>query len=471
MSVPPEQSLRPRLVVISDFLPRYDRGTADWYFCDALRCFARHYDVCFLSRRWDQAIHHGSRDKYVRHLQDQGYVVSPLTPARRAAALRAPQTAAVLLWQEHAAFTELLAVRETRPDLPIIYFAQDALYLAWRLYAERENKPEFHQIADRSQRRQRNAIEAADATIFASPDETAMYQQEAPEAHIVSLPVVVETRETDPAKRRPNRLVFTGYMRYGANTDSLIHFLSAIYPRIVAEAPGVVLDVVGGDPPPALVTAAEGRPGVRFLGFVPDVNEILDQARVSVAPLLWGVGIKGKVVEAMAGGLPVVTTEVGAQGMRLQSGEHILIADDPGEFADAVLRLLKDPGLHERIARQGKEYVAEHLSPASMQRRVDALVADLARRSGTRPLSPPLRQRLRRDRRETLAEARAAVFQTTVMYVTEMNARGASLAKMWAMILGAGISRPPAFLRDAWVLRWLAGRTLARMRSALRSKT
>ena len=103
-------------------------------------------------------------------------------------------------------------------------------------------------------------------------------------------------------------------------------------------------------------------PGVRIHGHVPDLQPLLDGARVSIAPLRYGAGVKGKVNQAMAHGLPVVATTAAVEGMHLRDGEDVLVADDAAGFADAVLRLHDDEALWSRLSANGRDNVARHFS-------------------------------------------------------------------------------------------------------------
>lgn len=145
---------------------------------------------------------------------------------------------------------------------------------------------------------------------------------------------------------RANSLIFTGSFRYFANHDAMTWFLQEVYPRIQAQVPEVSLVITGDH---------AGRPlppahNVTLTGFVDDVRPLIASAWASLVPIRVGGGTRLKLLEAMALGTPVVATSKGAEGLEVQDGEHILIADTPEAFARAVLRLLGEPGLRGRLA-------------------------------------------------------------------------------------------------------------------------
>jgi hypothetical protein len=163
---------------------------------------------------------------------------------------------------------------------------------------------------------------------------------------------------------RPNgareraRLVFLGSMDYGPNVEAVLRFAREILPRILAARAETILAIVGGDPVPEVRALAS--PGIQITGRVPAVQPYLESASALVVPLRIGGGTRLKIVEALALGTPVVSTTVGAQGLGLTHGEHLLLADDPSEFAAATLRVLADPAEAARMGERGRAHVHEH---------------------------------------------------------------------------------------------------------------
>jgi glycosyltransferase involved in cell wall biosynthesis len=152
----------------------------------------------------------------------------------------------------------------------------------------------------------------------------------------------------------------------------VLWFVEHVWPRIRARAPDVVFRIAGSDPTPEVV--ALGRlPGIEVLGYVPDLTPHFDAARVFVAPLRFGAGMKGKVGQSLVNGLPIVATAIGAEGMSLVDGEHLLVADAAANFAECVLSLLDDDELWGRLQRQGRALIGQTLSEAVVARRLEAL--------------------------------------------------------------------------------------------------
>ena len=158
-------------------------------------------------------------------------------------------------------------------------------------------------------------------------------------------------RPPAPAPRRGKTIVFVGQLAYPPNSDAVLWFAAKVLPLLLAQDPELVFEVVGGGAPKAL-RALEGRPGLRFTGFVADTRPHLWSAAVSVCPVRTGAGRQNKLLEAFAAGTPCVATPLAAAGAEAGHGRHLLVAADPAAFAAAVLQLCRRPALGRRLARQ-----------------------------------------------------------------------------------------------------------------------
>jgi len=152
-------------------------------------------------------------------------------------------------------------------------------------------------------------------------------------------------------------VVFTGSMDSAANIDGVQFFLNQVWPRVLDKMPQARFLVVGRHPPASLVALGRRLAHVEFTGFVDDVRPYMRQSMLSVIPLQVGGGTRIKAFEAMAMGLPVVSTAVGIEGLDVSPGEHFLQEDNGPGFADAVLRLLADAALCDRLSRTARALV------------------------------------------------------------------------------------------------------------------
>jgi glycosyltransferase involved in cell wall biosynthesis len=165
---------------------------------------------------------------------------------------------------------------------------------------------------------------------------------------------------------------FTGLFTHVPNTEGIIWFLDEVWPKIVRQEPRAKLYVVGKNPPRKLQARASDN--VVITGFVEDVRPYIARSTVFAIPLLAGGGIRGKALEAMAMKRPIVTTGIGVEGIYLVHGKSALFADNPQDFADAVIRLFREPPLREEIARNAFSVVNAHYDWAAKGKELNAVL-------------------------------------------------------------------------------------------------
>jgi polysaccharide biosynthesis protein PslH len=193
-------------------------------------------------------------------------------------------------------------------------------------------------------------------------------------SHVDVIETAVDTdffRENTEAPEA-DRVLFVGSMDWLPNQDGVRWFVNEIWPRVRAQRPGALFQVVGRNPP-AEIQALGRAAGVEIVGGVPDVRPYLREASVCIVPLLVGGGTRLKIFEAMSTGRAVVSTGIGAEGLPIQAGEHYLSADDPAEFAAAVLRVLENPELGRKLARTACQFVRERFGTEPIARQFEAI--------------------------------------------------------------------------------------------------
>jgi glycosyltransferase involved in cell wall biosynthesis len=163
-------------------------------------------------------------------------------------------------------------------------------------------------------------------------------------------------RQFEPDK---NLLVFCAKLDYFPNEDAALFFARNVWPLLHARRPELRLDIVGSRPPRS-VRRLHARDNIRVTGSVADVRPYLGRAWVALCPIRIRAGIQFKILEAMALGLPVVTTAICCEGLQVESGKHLLVADRPEAFASAVELLLDNVMLREKLIEAGRAYVVEH---------------------------------------------------------------------------------------------------------------
>jgi GT2 family glycosyltransferase/glycosyltransferase involved in cell wall biosynthesis len=185
-----------------------------------------------------------------------------------------------------------------------------------------------------------------------------------------------------PDGREPETMLFLGSFRHLPNQAALQWFVREVLPRVLAQRPGARLVVVGSDPPPRYGLAGPAE-AIQLRGLVEDVREPLARYAVFVCPVLSGSGVRVKLLEAFASGIPVVSTRLGAEGLARADGELCALADDPDTFAARILELFASPERGRQMALRARQEVAERWDSARITERLaESYRAALAEKRG-----------------------------------------------------------------------------------------
>jgi sugar transferase (PEP-CTERM/EpsH1 system associated) len=220
----------------------------------------------------------------------------------------------------------------------------------------------------RLRRYERRACRAADRVVAVSEADAQALRRLVPGLEPVVVPNGVDMAfysepvpalDVRPGQKYGDRggpgLVFTGKMDFRPNVDAVLWFARHVLPLVRRNVPDAHFWVVGRDPHPRLAPLA-GDPAVTLTGWVPDVRPYISAAAVYVVPLRIGGGTRLKVLEAMAMGKAIVSTALGCEGFDVVRGREVVLGDTPGEFAAAVVELLRDPGQRERLGHAAHDY-------------------------------------------------------------------------------------------------------------------
>ncbi len=177
---------------------------------------------------------------------------------------------------------------------------------------------------------------------------------------ITVIPIAVDTQKIQPIERRVGSLniLTMGTLYYPPNADGIRWFIQDVFPLVRRSLPDVKLTVVGKNPPKDFLRFADESQGsIVMTGYVPDLDPYFAESTLMVIPVRAGGGMRVRILEAFARAMPVVTTTVGLEGIQAQPGEDVLVADGPDDFAGAVIRLLNDKALQDRLAINGRRLV------------------------------------------------------------------------------------------------------------------
>ncbi|MBN1979710.1 MAG: glycosyltransferase [Anaerolineae bacterium] len=247
--------------------------------------------------------------------------------------------------------------------LPRILDEHNAVWqIPYRLYSTQPvglRKAVFGLEWHKLQRYERGTCQDYDRVLVLSEqDRDALLPPGDEEGRFRIIPIAVDTREIEqiPCQGGTHTLISIGTMFYPPNAEGVLWFATQVYPLVKARIPGVTFTVVGHRPPPEVIRLSADDPSIRVTGSVPSVEPYVAESMLMVVPLLSGSGMRWKILQAFAWGIPVVSTRLGCEGFDVVDGEHLLVADSPESFAGAIIRALSDPQLATRLAHNARVF-------------------------------------------------------------------------------------------------------------------
>jgi GT2 family glycosyltransferase/glycosyltransferase involved in cell wall biosynthesis len=371
-----------RVLVVDPLMPAYDRASGSKRLFELLRMLSgAGHAVTFIARNG------AGGERYKAELERLGVEVYAGDPAKVIQSPPARPFELPSLLTETGYDLALLSfyyvaeqyLPEIRSYSPHTRIAIDTVDVHW---VREEREAELYGDAARTQqaavtkRRELGVYAYADALVAVTEDDRQALLAQLPDVHVHVVPNVHDTVGAGPGFEERDGLLFVGNFNHPPNGDAALWLCEEILPRVRAELPGVRATIVGQNPPAEV--AAHAGEAVHVTGWVPETEPYVSSHRVSVAPLRYGAGMKGKIGEALAAGLPVVTTPTGAEGM----GEApLLVADDADAFAAEIVRVYRDRSLWERLAASSRDIVEQRWSPRAVASTVESLVAYEAERA------------------------------------------------------------------------------------------
>lgn len=186
------------------------------------------------------------------------------------------------------------------------------------------------------------------------------------DARVEVVPNIHRVEEKISGYSERNGIVFLGVYGHRPNVDAVRYFMGEVYPLLQDALPNFHLTIAGSNPPSEFLNYQNTIHNIRVTGYVKDHRALLLSHLVGIAPLRYGAGMKGKIGEYLACGLPCVTSTIGAEGMGLQHGRNVLIEDDARQFAHAIVMLSQNPSLWEALSKAGVDYIKSRLSPEAI---------------------------------------------------------------------------------------------------------
>ncbi len=313
--------------------------------------------TCELQKRGIQVVHH----PYVKRVRD--YLIS-----------HGPMFDVVVLSRCDFARKHIEDVRLHAPQSRIVFDTVDLHYLREQREAQLTQDPDVRRKAQERQLLEDSLIKEADETWVVSPIEQQLLQENWPHKSIQLVSNIVDvTGPVTPFALRRDWL-FIGGFQHRPNIDAVMFFVKEIYPLVRDRLPDTKFYIIGDKAPPEIVALASDR--IVVAGLQRNVRSFFDSVRLSVAPLRFGAGIKGKINQSMAFGVPVVATSIAVEGMNLADHEHVLVADEPQDFARALIELYESEELWKRLSQNGISKTQELYSTDAAREKLEFLFSD-----------------------------------------------------------------------------------------------
>jgi glycosyltransferase involved in cell wall biosynthesis len=274
--------------------------------------------------------------------------------------------------------------------LPMVLDEHNAVWTIFQRMARQERglKRLLLEVEWRRLKRYEGRICRASAAVVAvsADDRAALLDAGAPES-IAVIPIAGEIRELQPVRRNPDAhgILSMATMYWPPNIDGVLWFAREILPLIRQAEPDAPCYIVGARPPQSVVELGADST-IQVTGYVADPAAYLQSSAVMVVPLRAGGGMRVKILEALARGIPVVSTTIGAEGIDVTPGQHLLIADEPAAFAAAVVQLLRDRACGDQIAQQGRSHAAARYDWRTVCTAIEPVYAQ-ARRATLQPIA------------------------------------------------------------------------------------
>jgi GT2 family glycosyltransferase/glycosyltransferase involved in cell wall biosynthesis/SAM-dependent methyltransferase len=216
-------------------------------------------------------------------------------------------------------------------------------------------------------------IRGSDVTITVTEEEREIVTSYVPDAKVIVIPNANAAAETVSPPASRSGVLFVGSFEHPPNVNAAVALVRTVMPLVWQDIGPVPVKIVGPQPPQEVRELAGAH--VEVTGWVKDLTPLYESARMMVAPLQYGAGMKGKVTQSLAAGLPVVTTPIGAEGLEAVDGRDMMIAEDPADLAERIVRLVREDELWMRLSQAGQELASRLFSPAIMRERIEELLA------------------------------------------------------------------------------------------------
>jgi glycosyltransferase involved in cell wall biosynthesis len=354
---------RPFVLFVDHSIPTPDRDAGSEFICWTMRIFlGLGYRVAFLPVTTLDVT-----ESYTHDLRRLGIeVVSgpAMPPADTFIRANAAAYQLIILYRAPIAHRHIDDIRRVAPYTRVVFNTVDLHFLREERQAALHGSADDMERAKETKRIELASIRKADCTIILSEAERDILSGLVGSAALQFVPLISPAPGSESGFETRRNIVFVGGFGHLPNVDAVRYFASAIWPLVHARLPDAQFIIVGSNAPDAVRDLAAPALGIEMRGFVSDLRALLGTCRLTVAPLRYGAGMKGKVVTSLAHGVPCIASPIAVEGSGLVPGDGILIEADPAGFAEAVIAAYEDRPLWEQLSASAVRFAAANFSVA-----------------------------------------------------------------------------------------------------------
>ncbi len=376
------RGIEKRIFVTDPVLPMFDRAAGSLHLFNILKILRKmNFHVTFVSGR------ESLESVYKPILQDLGIetyagdhdamvhlgFATPYKKIDYAKLFQEREFDIALIDFWHHAEYYLPVVRKYSPQTTVVIIdTEDIHYVRELREAEIKGDDKLKLQAIANKEREVAVYEKADRLWVVTEEDKQALMKEVPNVPIDIRPVVHQLPEIKNDFGSRAGILFVGNFNHTPNLDAVKFFIDQVLPRVREALPEIIFYIVGNDPKKELMQLSSKD--VVVAGYVEDLSEYYNSCRVVVAPLRYGAGLKGKIVESLSYGVPVVTTTVGVEGTGLRDGEDIMVADDPDEMAEKIVEVYSNKEKWERLSKEGRKQMESKWSFDAGRKRLEDIL-------------------------------------------------------------------------------------------------
>lgn len=354
-------TLKEKILVVSPSVPRPDMNSGDLRLSSLIKILTQEYEVSLVCCNY-----RAGDDVHISLLERFGVTVYAEKFSLWNLLKNEKFKVAILEFYFTAEFY-LERIRFLQPECCVVVDSVDVHYLRLKQKFDLTQDEADFAVYWKTKKMELSVYRKADAVITVTTDDAIALLEESPDMPCEVVPNIHEICSNDTCAES-NTLIFIGGFSHNPNVDAVLHFCSDILPLILDSKPDVHFTIVGSNPPEEILNLENKV--ITVTGYVPSLTNYLHGSCVSVAPLRYGAGMKGKIGEAMAHGVPVVTTSVGAKGMGLLHRKNAMIADSSHDFAVSVLELLSNCNLYATVRENAIRLIEDNYTPAQVAKKM-----------------------------------------------------------------------------------------------------